>query len=288
LNPDILKIAATITEDPNVINNIIARWDDKSVLSYATYMKVMAIFRKVLAKHGTRLDEKFFRVKPEASGFTVSNIKIAFDPKVDPKNKKKAAEAAAVPPPGGDLALGAPGAVPGAPPGPPGMPPMGGAPPMPPMEDKQELVDRLIAADGDESVAATFDDNLSVNIYRAVSGEFSKEIRERLGLEVSHFYSASPPASDADQYPIFTVTMPKARTMEVEPQAAAPAEPAAAPTPEAPAPMASPGQMVSPTDLPLDLAPPVYFSDEEPAPPTQEAARPQAESLLSRLNRILG
>lgn len=284
MDPDILRIAAAITEDPNVINNIIARWDDKSVLSYATYMKVMALFRKVLGKHGVRLDEKHFRVQPEASGFTVNKIKLVFDPKADP-NYKKATEQTPTPPPGGDPMMGAPGALP---PGGPEMPapPIGAPPPpgMPPMEDKQELVDRLIAADGDESVAATFDDNQSVNIYRAISGEFAKEVREKLGLEVSHFYSAKPPATDIEQFPIFTVTMPKART-EV------PAEPAPAQSMAPEAPESAPsGHQISPTDLPADLAPPVFFSDEEPqAEPMMGTNRPPAaESLQARLKQILG
>ena len=78
---------------------------------------------------------------------------------------------------------------------------------------KKELVDALVRTTGDRTLLHTFDDNLRVNLYHALSRQFAEKVRYELDLDITHQFRALPPGSDrsdrAEVMPMCTVTVPK-------------------------------------------------------------------------------
>lgn len=87
-------------------------------------------------------------------------------------------------------------------------------------ETKRSLVERLAEQTGDESIKHTFDNNLRVNLYTAMSGEFGDRVRDELNLNIAHQFKALPPGSDrtdrAEVLPMATIMTPNMETEEEE------------------------------------------------------------------------
>lgn len=296
---DINQIANLITEDPDVFNKLLDKWDQKSELDHDAYFLVLRILNRVLARYELKLDQKKVKATPTPNGFTVKGLSFldATKPeKSDEEMDSLAMMPAGAPPPGGDMMGGEMGGMPGAPPPPPGMPPMESTLREFNEKHKKELIDRLVKADNDPSAAHSFEAYRDVNIYRALSGEFAKELRKN-GLAVTHHYMAPPPGTKQDPKPIFSISKLK----EVPPEMLAPepkeeplggdlgggglppveASPDVTETPgEAPA---TPGNELEAMGqaLPPELAPDVSF-------PEMETEQPPMEDLQRKLNEILG
>lgn len=85
---------------------------------------------------------------------------------------------------------------------------------------KLELSQRLADASGDDDIRHTFDENLRINLYNAISAQFANMVRDQFNLEVTHQALDVGPDSDIDRaeiLPMCTVIAPSVSVRPEEP-----------------------------------------------------------------------